>query len=100
MGCRIRSCLILHQLYTRLKLTKLSDQPATICSPERRLLRDMIVSGGFGVFDDGKNTGMLHQSLLWHRGSDTISLPRIEGSCHYTGGARTLHGLGWATTAE
>ena len=59
-----------------------------ISSLERRLIRGMMVSGGFGVFHDDRNAGMLHRSLLWCRGSDTTSLPRLEDPYYYAGGGQ------------
>ncbi|KAH8895808.1 hypothetical protein GQ53DRAFT_792351 [Thozetella sp. PMI_491] len=67
-----------YRKYSRLGLTNLYDRPLAIDGLQQRLLRAMKAKGGFGVFDEGVNKGLLRRSLLWHRGSDITSLSRIK----------------------
>ncbi|KAJ4365826.1 hypothetical protein N0V83_008447 [Neocucurbitaria cava] len=67
----------LYQQYSRLDLSKDYDRPTAINGLQQRLLRTMGVRGGYGMFDDCENKGLLRRSLLWHRGSDTESLKAI-----------------------
>lgn len=77
-GERILRFQELYQQYSRLDLSSESDRPTAIDGVQQRLLRTMGVKGGFGVFDDYKNRGLLRRSLLWHRGEGTKSLKRIK----------------------
>lgn len=67
----------LYQIYSRLGLSMAYDRPTAIGGLQQRLLRTLNVQGGFGVFDEGKNRGLLRRSLLWHRGEKVPSLTRI-----------------------
>jgi hypothetical protein len=77
-GGKIRLYQDLYIQYSRLKFTRIGDRPIAIAGLEKRLIHDFNTYGGFGVFDDGR--GLLHRSLLWHRGSDETTLDRIAFS--------------------
>ncbi|CAN9349867.1 unnamed protein product [Alternaria alternata] len=68
----------LYRKFSRLGLSKPYDRPTAIDGLQQRLLRTMRVKGGFGMFDEGVNRGLLRRSLLWRRGTDTESLSRIH----------------------
>ncbi|KAH8719330.1 hypothetical protein GQ44DRAFT_659386, partial [Phaeosphaeriaceae sp. PMI808] len=69
-GERIIRFQELYQRYSRLSLSNDYDRPTAINGLQQRLLRTMDVRGGYGVFDDCENPGLLRRSLLWYRGSD------------------------------
>ena len=78
-GERILRYQELYQQYSRLGLTADYDRPAAIDGLQRRLLRAMNVSGGFGVLDDPKNPGLLRRSLMWHRATETLKVIDFPG---------------------
>lgn len=49
-----------------------------IDSLQRRILAALSADGGFGVFDEGNQCGLLRRTLLWCRGRDGPELKRIE----------------------
>ncbi|KAH7093393.1 hypothetical protein FB567DRAFT_173596 [Paraphoma chrysanthemicola] len=77
-GEKITRLQNLYRLYSRLGLSKDNNRPTAVSSLEKRLLRTMQISGGFGMFDDRNRPGLLRRSLLWHRGGDVTRLERIE----------------------
>ncbi|KAF2805713.1 uncharacterized protein BDZ99DRAFT_395569 [Mytilinidion resinicola] len=77
-GERILRYQDLYATYSRLLLVNPADRPLAIRGLEIRLLRTMQARGGFGVFDQGPNKGLLCRSLLWHRGDDEATLHRIN----------------------
>ncbi|KAL2073331.1 hypothetical protein VTL71DRAFT_10655 [Oculimacula yallundae] len=74
-GARIRLYEDFYRLYSRLDFTRWSDRLIAIAGLERRLLRDLDVEGGFGVFDDDRS--FLQRSLLWRKGQGVSVLERI-----------------------
>lgn len=76
-GERILRYQELYQQYSRLGLTKDFDRPTAIDALQQKLLRTMVVKGGWGVLQDDEIPGTLRRSLLWHRGSDVDDLSRI-----------------------
>lgn len=77
-GMKIRLYEDLYRQYTRLAFTRISDRPIAIAGLEKRLIRDLEVQGGFGVFDDGRS--LLQRSLLWQRGQEVPSLAKIPSA--------------------
>lgn len=55
--------------------TRWTDRPIAISGLEKRLLRDLSIQGGFGVFDDRRS--LFQRSVLWCRGAEVASLERI-----------------------
>ncbi|KAH6629798.1 hypothetical protein C7974DRAFT_472500 [Boeremia exigua] len=76
-GERILRYQKLYQQYTRLGLTKDFDRPTAIDALQQKLLRTMLVKGGWGVLQDDEIPGTLRRSLLWHRGFGVDNLLRI-----------------------
>lgn len=77
-GERILRYQELYQQYSRLGLTKDFDRPTAIDGLQQKLLRTMVVKGGWGVLQDDAIPGTLRRSLLWHRGSGVDTLTRIK----------------------
>ncbi|KAI1079560.1 hypothetical protein F5B20DRAFT_581016 [Whalleya microplaca] len=75
-GGKIRLYQALYSQYSRLAFTRSSDRAIGIAGLEKRLARAFDTKGGFGVFDNNKES-FFHRSLLWLRGSDELSLSRI-----------------------
>lgn len=76
-GERILRFQELYRQYSRLDLSADYDRPAAIGGLQQRLLRTMGVRGGFGILDDPNKSGLLHRSLLWHRGEEFKQLKPI-----------------------
>lgn len=68
----------LYRKYTRLQFTCISDRPIAIAGLEKRLIRDLKVQGGFGVFDDGRS--LFQRSLLWQRGREIPTMTKIPST--------------------
>ncbi|KAG4432452.1 hypothetical protein IFR05_012067 [Cadophora sp. M221] len=75
-GERIRLYEDFYRQYSRLEFTRWSDRPIAIAGLQKRVLRDLDVRGGFGVFDD--NRSFLQRSLLWKKDKDDSVLERIK----------------------
>ncbi|KAK0111475.1 hypothetical protein ONS95_001830 [Cadophora gregata] len=74
-GERIRLYEDFYRQYSRLDFTRWTDRPIAISGLQKRLLRDLEVEGGFGVFDDGRS--LLQRSLLWKRAEDVSTLEKV-----------------------
>jgi hypothetical protein len=77
-GGKIRLYQDLYMQYSRLGFTRMEDRPIAIDGLQKRLIHAFNTNGGYGVFDDGPDGGLLHRSLLWQRGSDERTLDRIR----------------------
>jgi hypothetical protein len=77
-GERILRYQELYQQYSRLGLTNDFDRPTAIDALQQKLLRTMLVKGGWGVFQHDEIPGLLRRSLLWHRGLGVDNLLRID----------------------
>lgn len=67
----------LYAKYSTLAFSRIDDRPIGIAGLEKRLISAFNTYGGYGVFDDGPEGGLLHRSLLWHRSSNESTLARI-----------------------
>lgn len=74
-GMKLEFFQNLYGLYSNLALSFKTDRPIAIQGLERRLIRTLGTTGGYGVFDC-----YLHRSLLWCRADQ--SLERIPGVHH------------------
>ncbi|KAL5321356.1 hypothetical protein ACEPPN_009312 [Leptodophora sp. 'Broadleaf-Isolate-01'] len=74
-GERIRLYEDFYRQYSRLDFTRWTDRPIAISGLQKRLLRDLEIEGGFGVFDDGRS--LLQRSLLWKRAEDVSTLEKV-----------------------
>ncbi|PVH79109.1 HET-domain-containing protein, partial [Cadophora sp. DSE1049] len=89
-GERIRLYEYFYRQYSLLDFTRWSDRPIAIAGLQKRLLRDLEVKGGFGVFDDDRS--FLQRSLLWRKDPDVSVLQRIDFS---SGKSQTVPSWSW-----
>lgn len=71
---RIRLCQSLNSQYSNREFTKVTDRPMAISGLEKRLIRSLDTSGGYGIFHR-----YFGRSLLWQR--DKSDLNKISELC-------------------
>lgn len=71
-----------YKTYSRMALSVKTDRPVAILGLEKRLIKELGVHGGYGIFDSRKpeHSSYLGRSLLWRRDSGIGSMKKIEFS--------------------